>query len=92
MATLMKFAAVVIFPFALNSSVPLERPQLRRNLVCVCVCLRRVLLQLSMSGPTGLRDNESLDRRSGSGAVGTIHLNQRLLGSEGEGEKFKRVR
>lgn len=43
MATLMKFAAVVIFPFALNSSAPPESPQLHHNLVCVY--LRRCSFQ-----------------------------------------------
>ena len=65
-ATLMAF-----FPSALNASVPPERPQLHRNLVCVC--LRCVPLQLSVS------DNQSGERRSGSGATGTIHLNQGRL-------------
>lgn len=76
MATLMECVALVICPFAPISSGPPERTQLHRSLVRVCVCLRRVPPQLSGRGTTGRRDNQSPDWRSGSGAVGPIHLNQ----------------
>lgn len=49
--------------------------------------------QLSGSGTTGRRDNQSPDCRSGSGAVATIHLNQPLLGQErAEGRKVQESR
>lgn len=45
-ATLMKFAAVDIFPSALNTAVPPEH----RNLVCVGVCLRHCSVQQRVCG------------------------------------------
>lgn len=81
MAVLMKFVVVVICPFAPDSPGPPGCTQLRRNLVCVCVCLRCVSPPLPGSSTAGRRDNQSLDWRSGSHTVGTVRLRRSL--SEG---------
>lgn len=74
----MKSVVVAICPFAPNSRGPPGWTQLRRNLVCVCVCLRCVSLPLPGSSATGQRDNQSLDCRSGSHTVGTVRLRRSL--------------
>ncbi len=70
---------------SLNSSVS---PPDSFVTLCVCVCLRlpkraRRVGMLSGSGTTGHRDNQSLDCRSGSCTVGTIHLNPTAAGKCG---------
>lgn len=80
--TKMKHIAFFFFHL-LNSPVFLMLTQWLCNLVCVCAVCALCLGMHSGSSTTGHWDNRSLDCRSRSCTVGTIHLNPAAAGKHG---------
>lgn len=88
MQTLMKYVALVMCPPPKTPPCPESLPSSSVTL-CVCICLRVPVCALSVgmlsgSSTTGHWDNQSLECRSGSCTVGTIHLNPTAAGKRGE--------